>query len=105
IPLGSANDYSFSLGQDKEPGNPADAYTRQVDVGWVQAETGKDRFFVNTLGLGFSGLVSVESRRIHWLQGLSLYGLALLRPLCFRYECPTMTVTLHLQARTALTLS
>jgi diacylglycerol kinase family enzyme len=105
IPLGSANDYAFSLGQDKGPGNSAAANTRQVDVGWVQAETGKDRFFVNTLGLGFSGLVSVESRRINWLQGLPLYGLAFLRTLCFRFACPTMTVTFDGQERTAPTLS
>ena len=105
IPLGSANDYAFSLGQDKGPGEPTAANTRQVDVGWVQAETGKDRFFVNTLGLGFSGLVSVESRRINWLQGLPLYGLAFLRALCFRFACPTMTVTFDGQERTAPTLS
>jgi diacylglycerol kinase family enzyme len=105
IPLGSANDYAYCLNLDKEPGNPAAADTRQVDVGWVQSETGKDRFFVNTLGLGFSGLVSVESRRIQWLRGLPLYGLAFLRTLCFRYQCPLMTVTFDGQARTAPTLS
>jgi diacylglycerol kinase (ATP) len=105
IPLGSANDYAFCLGQENGPGDPAAANTRQVDVGWVQAETGKDRFFVNTLGLGFSGLVSVESRRIHWLRGLPLYGLAFLRTLCFRFACPMMTVSFDGQTRIAPTLS
>lgn len=105
LPLGSANDYAFSLGQEREPSDPASGETRQVDVGWVQAETGKHRFFVNTLGLGFSGLVSVESRRIQWLQGLPLYGLAFLRTLCFRFACPMMKVTFDGQARTAPTLS
>ena len=105
IPLGSANDYAFSLGQEEEPGAAAFADTRRVDVGWVQAETGKDRYFVNTLGLGFSGLVSVESRRIDWLQGLPLYGLAFLRTLCFHFASPRMTVAFDGQARSAPTLS
>ncbi|HEV2946090.1 MAG TPA: diacylglycerol kinase family protein [Gemmataceae bacterium] len=107
FPLGSANDYAFSLGLNAKDHMtlPVDREFRQVDVGWVQSETGKDRFFVNSLGLGFSGLVSVESRRIQWLQGLPLYGLAFLRTLCWRFECPNMTATFDGQTRTAPTLS
>jgi diacylglycerol kinase (ATP) len=107
IPLGSANDYAFGLATacDKNPANSTGGDSRFVDVGWVQAETGKERFFVNTLGLGFSGLVSVESRKIHWLQGLPLYGLAFLRTLCFHFERPTMTVSFDEQVRAAQTLS
>jgi diacylglycerol kinase (ATP) len=105
FPLGSANDYAFSLGQDKKPADVAAAGTRQVDVGWVRAETGKERFFVNTLGLGFSGLVSVESRRIRWLQGLLLYGLAFLRTICFRFESPNMNIHFDGLARNSPTLS
>jgi len=107
FPLGSANDYAFALGLNAKDHMliPGDRDFRQVDVGHVQAETGKDRFFVNTLGLGFSGLVSVESRRIHWLQGLPLYGLAFLRTLCWRFECPSMTANFDTETRTAPTLS
>lgn len=107
FPLGSANDYAFSLGLSAKDRMilSEDREFRQVDVGYVQAETGKDRFFVNSLGLGFSGLVSVESRRIRWLQGLPLYGLAFLRTLCWRFECPQMTATFDGITRTAPTLS
>lgn len=107
FPIGSANDYAHSLDLNSADQAiiPSRGEFRYVDVGSVQAETGKSRFFVNTLGLGFSGLVSVESRRIRWLQGLPLYGLAFLRTLCFHFECPTMTVRFDGQARTAPTLS
>jgi diacylglycerol kinase (ATP) len=105
FPLGSANDYAFSLGLNKKLNDPPDADTRQVDVGWVQSESGKERFFVNTLGLGFSGLVSVESRQIRWLQGLLLYGLAFLRTICFRFERPNMTIAFDGVARSSPTLS
>jgi diacylglycerol kinase family enzyme len=107
LPLGSANDYAFSLGLNSAGRNhdPTCTESRQVDVGWVQAETGKARYFVNTLGLGFSGLVSVESRKIQWLQGLSLYGLSFLRTLFFHYECPVMTFRYDGESRTSPTLS
>ena len=100
-----SNDYAFSFGSNKKLDDPTAVDTRQVDVGWVQSETGKERFFVNTLGLGFSGLVSVESRRIRWLQGLLLYGLAFLRTICFRFERPNMTIAFDGIARASPTLS
>jgi diacylglycerol kinase (ATP) len=107
FPLGSANDYAFALGLNVKDNMliSGDPEFRQVDVGHVEAETGKERFFVNTLGLGFSGLVSVESRRIQWLQGLLLYGLAFLRTLCWRFECPNMTARFDGETRSTPTLS
>jgi diacylglycerol kinase family enzyme len=107
LPLGSANDYAFSLDLNLsgQTISPSGGGIRHVDVGWVQAESGKERFFVNSLGLGFSGLVSVESRKIRRLQGLALYGLAFLRTILFHFECPTMTVVFDGQTRIAPTLS
>src|SRR5262245_17545410 len=73
VPLGSANDYAYSL--------ECDGVTtpRRLDVGAVRTEAGVERFFVCNLGIGFSGAVTVESRRIGHLQGKLLYGLAALR--------------------------
>lgn len=100
-PLGSANDYDYSLRKIADPARPV----RQLDVGWVQDETGRGRYFVNTLGLGFSGAVALESRRIRWLQGLPLYSLAFLRAVCSRYACPAMKITFDGQERAEPTLS
>ena len=36
-PLGSANDYDYSLRRIADPARPV----RQLDVGWVQDETGR----------------------------------------------------------------
>lgn len=103
FPLGSANDYAHSLtaafSSDRE------AAALPVDVGLVRNENGKERYFVNTLGLGFSGAVALESRRIQWLQGLMLYGLAFLRALWFRHACPRMDVTFDGTMRSTPTLS
>lgn len=106
MPLGSANDYAYSLGLDAKSSSPGSASpVKTVDVGWVRSEQGRERFFVNTLGLGFSGAVALESRRIRWLQGLPLYSLAFLRALCWRFTCPVMTVQYDGETRQGPTLS
>lgn len=99
FPLGSANDYADSLQL------AGSASTRQVDVGLVRDGKGRERYFVNTLGLGFSGAVALESRRIRWLQGLFLYGLAFVRALAFRYDCPIIAVAFDQTKRSVPTLS
>jgi diacylglycerol kinase family enzyme len=65
-----------------------------VDVGLVEDAGGRSRYFVNSLGLGLNGAVTLESRRIHRLQGLALYGLATLRALWYHYACPLMNFTI-----------
>jgi diacylglycerol kinase family enzyme len=100
-PLGSANDYFWSLRKIADPERPV----RDLDAAWVQDETGRGRYFVNTLGLGFSGAVALESRRIRRLQGLILYGLAFVRALCFRFACPEMTIAFDGTPRMVPTLS
>src|SRR5262249_46062062 len=92
IPVGSANDYAFSLGLGD--GQPAPAGVREVDVGVVRDARGRRRYFVCCLGLGFNGCVTVESRRIRRLRGLALYGLATLRALWYHYATPVMSLTL-----------
>jgi diacylglycerol kinase family enzyme len=88
LPIGSANDYAFSLGlTEKSP--PAD---RWVDVGIVRSPNGKQVYFGCCLGIGFNGQVTRESRRIRRLQGVFLYGLAAIRAMLFHFEHPPMTL-------------
>ncbi len=89
LPLGSANDYAHSV--RLELGDKADM-PRRLDVGVVRAPDGRQRYFVNGLGLGFNGVVTRESRRIRWLRGLPLYGLAFVRALLFHYARPRMQI-------------
>jgi diacylglycerol kinase family enzyme len=107
VPVGSANDYAYSLGLGAEWWLRPDPKIgrRHVDVG-VACAGMRSRYFVNGLGLGFNGAVTRESRRIKRLQGLALYGLALLRVLCFHYHRPVMTVEIDGQpGRTGPTLA
>ncbi len=107
IPVGSANDYAHSLGLDGDwwlrPDNAI--AVRPVDVGLVHSGS-RSRYFINGLGLGFNGAVTLESRKIKRLQGLALYGLALLRALCFDFTHPRMSIRLDgEEARTGPTLA
>lgn len=107
FPLGSANDYAYSL--ERSFSNPAAAGAaigvKAVDAAQVRAENGRTRYFVNTLGLGFSGAVALESRGIRRLQGLALYGLAFLRALWRRHACPLMEIHFDGETRQVPTLS
>jgi diacylglycerol kinase family enzyme len=106
LPIGSANDYAHSLGLGPRWWLEPEAEVRPctVDVGLARSG-GRVRYFVNGLGLGFNGAVTVESRRVRFLQGLPLYGLALLRALLFRYSHPLMSVTIDGQGRHTPTLA
>jgi diacylglycerol kinase (ATP) len=100
-PIGSANDYAFALGiKHRRPLAPrvepstrgaSGLRLRKVDVGRVEAG-GKSAFYVNCLGVGFNGAVTLESRRITWLRGMPLYGLATLKALWRHFDQPTMRV-------------
>ncbi len=90
VPIGSANDYHASLLMEP-PSNGE--LVRLVDVGVVRAPDGRQKYFVCCLGLGLNGAVTMESRKIKGLQGVTLYGLATLRALWYRYQTPRMEVT------------
>jgi YegS/Rv2252/BmrU family lipid kinase len=95
VPVGSANDYAHSLGLDAlwwQRRDPAVA-VRPVDVGLVRCGS-RSRYFINSLGLGFNGAVTLESRRIQRLQGVALYGVAVLRALWLHFQCPVMRLRL-----------
>jgi diacylglycerol kinase (ATP) len=93
-PIGSANDYAFSLGMDawwrKRPEQPR-TETLDVDVGRVTA-AGRECFVVCCMGIGFNGMVTIEARKTKWLAGLPLYAWAFLKAMGKHFATPTMTI-------------
>src|SRR5262249_31230081 len=77
---------------------------RAVDVGRVTGG-GQSRYFVNGLGLGFNGAVTLESRTITWLRGLPLYALAMLKALWRHFRTPVMRLTFDDVVRETPTLA
>jgi diacylglycerol kinase (ATP) len=107
FPVGSANDYAFSLGLGPDWWLNTDPLgsARAVDVGLVRTPDGRERHFVNGIGIGFNGAVTMESRRIRRLQGVPLYTLALLRALVYHYRRPLVTATIDGAVRRVPTLA
>jgi diacylglycerol kinase family enzyme len=106
-PVGSANDYAHALGLTPEwwlHAGPTPR-TRLVDVGLVQDNRGRRRYFINGLGLGFNGAVTLESRRIRRLRGVFLYGVAMLRALRRHFRSPVMSITIDGSVRRVATLA
>jgi diacylglycerol kinase family enzyme len=103
LPTGSANDYAYAL--ERERAEQGLGAVRRVDVGLVRRADGRQRYFVNGMGLGFNCAVTLEARRIRHLRGLPLYGLALLRALRDRFDCPQLTVTFDGKVRQTPTLA
>jgi diacylglycerol kinase family enzyme len=105
-PVGSANDYAHSLGLDPDWKLRGDSAItpRLVDAGLALAPDGRQRYFINGIGLGFNGHVNHEARHVRFLQGKWLYNLALLRALLLRFESPPMTVKIDGEERKGPTL-
>jgi len=105
-PVGSSNDYAFSLGMKQwwKDHSRQPLETMLVDVGQVRA-SGRERYFVNGCGVGFNGMVTLESEGIRWLRGLPLYALAFLRAMVLRYATPQLTVGLDADVRAVATLA
>jgi diacylglycerol kinase family enzyme len=95
--LGSGNDYAASLRQPSDLRQLCESLltgaAKRLDVGEVIDNLGRRQFFVNTIGLGLSGAVTWESRRIHGLHGLALYGLAAVRAIQRHFHCLETVLT------------
>ncbi|HEX6984361.1 MAG TPA: diacylglycerol kinase family protein, partial [Planctomycetaceae bacterium] len=93
VPIGSANDYAYSVVRQFGTNPLTDATSHPVDVGVVRMPDGRERFFIECVGLGLAGLVTIESRRIPYLQGVPLYGLAAWRALAKAPEPPEIELS------------
>jgi YegS/Rv2252/BmrU family lipid kinase len=91
-PLGSANDFAYTLGMvewwSKHDENPP-TEGLAIDVGRVTA-AGREAYFVCNLGVGFNGMVNGEARKTRWLRGLPLYAWAFVKSMAKHFRTPTM---------------
>jgi diacylglycerol kinase (ATP) len=90
IPIGTGNDFSFSIGT---PTEPADALRRilagephAVDIGKITMPDGRIEYFSNAVGIGFDAIVVIHSRSVPLLQGFAVYLIAVLRTLIFNHH-------------------
>ena len=83
IPAGSGNDFAAvnRIPTDIEQAcqTVVKGQTYLVDIGRITIDDTIRRYFDNTIGIGLTGLVGIETRKTPWLRGIPLYLLALLK--------------------------
>jgi len=97
VPIGSANDLAASLRHQFGATLAAEEGVA-IDVGRVVSEHGRSEYFVCGLGIGLNGQVTLEARRIPWLQGLPLYAWASLRAVLRMSSAPSWTIQFYNEA-------
>jgi diacylglycerol kinase family enzyme len=107
-PIGSANDYAYALGVERDwplrDGLRARLAECAVDVGRVSGG-GRVSYFVNGLGLGFNSAVTLESQRIPRLRGMALYGLAFLKAVWRHFHSPPLEIAIDGKGQCMRTLA
>jgi YegS/Rv2252/BmrU family lipid kinase len=107
IPIGSGNDFAWMMGvapgvrrtRDLSSIRAAvdkilEGKTRTIDVGRICDESNCCRYFDNGVGIGFDGIVNIESRKITWVRGFLMYTLAVLKTMMLYYHAPRASVEL-----------
>lgn len=81
IPIGTGNDFARSAGLPMKLGPALDnligGRPRTVDLGVFNGE----RYFVNTVGIGFDAYANIQSRKIKKLRGTAVYVVAVFKTL------------------------
>jgi YegS/Rv2252/BmrU family lipid kinase len=96
LALGSGSDFAHTIGvkPDLEEAcrQVAHGQPRPIDLGRVSVDGGEPRYFDNTLGLGFDGVVTLEARKIKRLRGMALYLPVVLKTVFVSFKPPRVTV-------------
>jgi YegS/Rv2252/BmrU family lipid kinase len=100
LPIGSANDFIKTLNPRKSVHTGIshffNAESQQVDLGSVSYGLTDHRYFINSLGIGFTGRVAKAVKRYPWLKGELSYVYALLSVLA-GYTSLHMQITITLE--------
>lgn len=88
IPAGSGNDFAHNFGLPDSVIEAArcalGTATRPVDVMHVDDGNGRQEYWINTLGIGFSGAVNITTRRYSRWRGFAIYLVAVLETVFFK---------------------
>ena len=96
IPIGSGSDFAHTVGVPAQlPAacrRLAHGQERIVDVGRVTLSGQAPRYFDNTVGIGFDGVVTVEARKVKRLRGMALYLPVVLKTVFLALKIPQVTI-------------
>ncbi|MBN1312912.1 MAG: diacylglycerol kinase family lipid kinase [Anaerolineae bacterium] len=103
IPVGTGNDFVHNLGLTTDRAEAAHRLfsekTRVVDVGMISDGTGRQEYWDNTVGIGFSGAVNIATRKLTQARGFIVYLIAVLETILLRP--PTIPARIRIDDRPA----
>jgi len=96
IPIGSGSDFANTVGVPPDLLSAcrrlAHGQPRLVDVGLVTMPGQAPRYFDNTMGIGFDGVVTLEALKVKRLRGIALYLPVVLKTVFLYYKAPLVTL-------------
>lgn len=108
IPAGSGNDFAIMNGAPTQIEQACrlivEGVSHLIDLGKVTIDGTLTRYFDNAVGVGFDGLVTMETHRHKHLRGMALYLPVVLKTILVTMRPPRVSLTLdgHTQDLTAL---
>jgi len=98
LPLGSGNDFSYSIGMDPEPWKALrQIFTGEekwIDIGEIEDDLGRTEYFDNTIGIGFDAIVTIHSHKMPLVRGFLMYILAVLKTIFLNHNPVRMKITI-----------
>lgn len=98
IPAGSGNDFAVmngvSMHIEEACALIASDQITPVDLGKITLDGVITRYFDNTVGVGFDGLVAKETRRLSHLRGLALYLPVVLKTIFVTMQSPRVVLAI-----------
>ncbi len=97
VPLGSGNDFSYSIGMEPEPWKALrqifNGQEKRIDIGEIEDDSGRTEYFDNTIGIGFDAIVTIHSHKMPILRGYPMYIAAVLKTIFFNHHPIGMNIT------------
>ncbi len=98
IPAGSGNDFAVMNGAPTDLHEAceviANGHSQTVDVGLVTIDGKVRRYFDNAVGIGFDGMVTMETRKVKHLRGMALYLPVVLKTIFLTLRTPRVELSI-----------
>jgi len=98
VPLGSGNDFSYSMNMDPEPWKALrqiiNGEEKRIDIGEIEDGSGRKEYFDNAIGIGFDAIVTIHSHKMAFLRGYPMYIAAVLKTIFFNHHPTAMKITI-----------
>jgi YegS/Rv2252/BmrU family lipid kinase len=97
VPIGSGNDFCFSMGVPREADRALfhalqAENVHAIDIGRMTDEHGRQEYFDNTVGIGFDAVVTIRSHKLPIVKGFLMYLTAVIQTILLNHDPARVTV-------------